>query len=143
MSASALRGKEIFFNKTACDSCHLGFNFTDGSYANLGIGMDKPNPDLGRYVVSKRDEDKGAFKTPTLRDIASTGPYMHDGRFKTLKDVVQFYNKGGIANEHLDERMKPLKLTPQEEDDLVEFLKSLSGEGWKVKPPKSFPPSEK
>ncbi|MDG1893396.1 MAG: cytochrome c peroxidase, partial [Fuerstiella sp.] len=87
MSASAIRGKDIFFNKTACDSCHLGFNFTDGSYANIGIGMKTPSPDPGRYAVSKREEDKGAFKTPTLREIEHTGPYMHDGSLKTLEEV--------------------------------------------------------
>src|SRR6185369_2574520 len=79
MSESQIRGMNIFFNKTACDSCHIGFNFTDGSYENIGIGMDKPNPDLGRYIVSQRDEDRGAFKTPSLREIEHTGPYMHDG----------------------------------------------------------------
>ncbi|MEO2018889.1 MAG: cytochrome c peroxidase [Fuerstiella sp.] len=142
MSASAIRGKEIFFNKTACDSCHLGFNFTDGSYANIGIGMDKPSPDLGRYVVSKREEDKGAFKAPTLREIEHTGPYMHDGRLKTLEEVVEHYDKGGIPNPYLDERLKPLKLTKQNKRDLVAFLKSLSGEGWQMKPPASFPPSK-
>lgn len=140
MSAAAARGMAIFFKKTACDSCHLGFNFTDGSYVNLGIGMDKPNPDLGRYLVTKREEDKGAFKTPTLRDIANTGPYMHDGSLKTLEEVVEHYNKGGIKNPQLDERMKPLNLTDGEKKDLVEFMKALSGEGWQMDPPKEFPP---
>jgi cytochrome c peroxidase len=140
LDASQLRGKEIFFNKTACDSCHLGFNFTDGSYVNIGIGMDRDEPDLGRYVVSGRDEDRGAFKTPTLREIEHTGPYMHDGSLKTLEEVVEHYNKGGIKNPHLDERMKPLNLTNQEKKDLVAFLKALSGEGWQqIKEPKKFP----
>ncbi|MDG2128366.1 MAG: cytochrome c peroxidase [Fuerstiella sp.] len=143
MSASAIRGKDIFFNKTACDSCHLGFNFTDGSYANIGIGMNQPSPDLGRYAVSKREEDKGAFKTPTLREIQHTGPYMHDGSLKTLEDVVEHYDKGGIANPYLDERLKPLKLSEQDKQDLVEFMKSLSGEGWQMEVPSSFPPSRK
>ena len=142
LSASAIRGKDIFFNKTACDSCHLGFNFTDGSYANLGIGMDKTSPDLGRYVVSKREEDKGAFKTPTLRDIEHTGPYMHDGSLKTLEAVVEHYDKGGLPNPYLDQRMKPLKLSTQDKQDLVAFLRSLSGEGWQMEPPSSFPPSK-
>lgn len=140
MSASQVRGMNIFFKKTACDSCHLGFNFTDGSYVNIGIGMDRPKPDLGRFVVSKREEDKGAFKTPTLRDIEHTGPYMHDGRFKTLEEVVEHYDKGGIKNPYLDERLKPLKLSAQEKRDLVAFLKALSGEGWQhLQPPKSLP----
>lgn len=140
MSESQVRGMNIFFNKAACDSCHLGFNFTDGSYVNIGIGMDKKDPDLGRYAVSKKDEDKGAFKTPTLRDIEHTGPYMHDGSLKTLEEIVEHYNKGGIKNDHLDQRLKPLKLSAQDKKDLVAFLRALSGEGWQhIKPPEKFP----
>jgi cytochrome c peroxidase len=134
------RGADVFFKKAACDSCHIGFNFTDGSYANIGIGMDKVSPDLGRFMVTKREEEKGAFKTPTLREVAHTGPYMHDGSFKTLEEVVEHYNKGGIKNPWLDPRMKPLNLTVEEKKDLVEFLKSLDGEGWQhAKAPKAFP----
>jgi len=137
MTASQVRGMDVFFKKTACDSCHLGFNFSDGSYVNIGIGMDKPKPDLGRYNVSNRDEDKGAFKTPTLREIEHTGPYMHDGRFKTLEEVIGHYNKGGIKNPHLDARLKPLKLTDRDKQDLVAFLKALTGKGWQhMKQPK-------
>lgn len=140
MNESQVRGMKVFFNKAACDSCHLGFNFTDGSYVNIGIGMDKLKPDLGRYEVSKRDEDKGAFKTPTLREIEHTGPYMHDGSLKTLEEVVEHYDKGGTKNEWLDARIKPLKLTPQDKKDLVAFLKALSGEGWQqIKAPAEFP----
>jgi cytochrome c peroxidase len=134
------RGMNIFFNKTACDSCHLGFNFTDGSYVNVGIGMDRDEPDFGRYIVSGRDEDRGAFKTPTLREIEYTGPYMHDGSLKTLEEVVEHYNKGGIKNPYLDRRIKPLNLTKQEKSDLVAFLKALSGEGWRqIVEPTKFP----
>lgn len=141
MSAAAKRGMAIFFSKkTACDSCHIGFNFTDSSYVNIGIGMEAKEPDLGRFNVSGREEDKGAFKTPTLREIEHTGPYMHDGSIRTLEEVVEHYNKGGIKNPYLDERMKPLKLTDKEKKDLVEFLKALSGEGWQMKPPTEFPP---
>jgi len=140
LNESQVRGMKVFFNKAACDSCHLGFNFTDGSYANLGIGMDQLKPDLGRYEVSKRDEDKGAFKTPTLREIEHTGPYMHDGSIKTLEEVVEHYDKGGFKNEWLDARMKPLKLSAQEKKDLVAFMKALSGEGWQqIKAPTEFP----
>lgn len=140
LSAAQIRGMDVFFNKAACDACHIGFNFTDGSYVNIGIGMDKPMPDLGRYDVSKKDEDKGAFKTPTLRDIEHTGPYMHDGRFKTLDEVVAHYDQGGIKNPWIDQRMKPLKLSKQEKSDLVEFMKALSGEGWQdKKAPREFP----
>ncbi len=98
--------------------------------------MDKPVPDLGRYVITKREEEKGAFKTPTLRDVASTYPYMHDGSLETLEDVVEHYNKGGIDNPWLDDRIVPLDFNDQEKADLVAFLKALSGEGWQhVAPP--------
>jgi cytochrome c peroxidase len=139
MSADQVRGMDVFLNKAACDSCHLGFNFTDNSFVNIGIGMDRPSPDLGRFMVSHREEDKGAFKTPTLREIEHTGPYMHDGRFKTLEEVVDHYNKGGIKNPWLDQRLKPLNLTDQDKADLVAFLKALSGTGWQITPPTQFP----
>jgi cytochrome c peroxidase len=140
MNESQVRGMDLFFNKLACDSCHLGFNFTDGSYENVGIGMDKPKPDLGRYEVTKREDEKGAFKTPSLREIANTAPYMHDGSLKTLEDVVEHYDKGGIKNPWLDQRIKPLNLSKQEKSDLIAFLKALSGEGWQqIEAPKELP----
>lgn len=140
LTPQQIHGMDVFFNKAACDSCHLGFNFTDNSYVNIGIGMDQPNPDLGRYLVTHREEDRGAFKTPTLREIARTGPYMHDGRFRTLEQVVEHYDRGGIPNRWLDQRMKPLHLTPEDKKDLVAFLKALNGHGWEqAGPPKQFP----
>jgi cytochrome c peroxidase len=140
LSPAQKRGMDVFLKKAACDSCHLGFNFTDGSYENIGIGMDQPNPDLGRYLVTHREEEKGAFKTPTLREIALTAPYMHDGSLATLEAVVEHYDKGGIKNPQLNQRIKPLHLTAQEKSDLIAFLKSLSGEGWQqIKPPAEFP----
>lgn len=140
MTPEQVRGKDIFFKKAACDACHIGFNFSDGSYANIGIGMNKPQPDLGRYLVTRRDEERGAFKVPTLREIEHTAPYMHDGSLRTLEEVVEHYNQGGIKNPYLDQRMKPLNLTDQEKKDLVAFLKALSGEGWQqVQPPAELP----
>jgi cytochrome c peroxidase len=134
------RGMTVFFKKAACDSCHLGFNFTDGSYENIGVGMDKPDPDLGRYVITHKEEDKGAFKTPTLREVEHTAPYMHDGSQKTLEEVIEHYDKGGIKNPHLNQRIKPLHLTAEEKQDLVAFLRSLSGEGWQqIKAPADLP----
>lgn len=130
ISESAKRGLEIFHDKGRCTECHAGFNFTDERFHNTGVGMNKPNPDLGRYEITKKEEDRGAFKTPTLREIARTGPYMHDGSLETLDEVVEFYNKGGIKNPNLDKEMKPLNLTEEEKRDLVEFLKTLNGEGW-------------
>jgi cytochrome c peroxidase len=110
-----------------CETCHVGFNFTDENYNNLGVGMVAKQPDLGYYAISKLEGHKGAFKTPTLREIACTAPYMHDGSQKTLEEVVAF-NKGGHKNKWLSTKIKPLKLTKQEQADLVEFLKALSGE---------------
>jgi len=130
----------VFFSKAKCDSCHEGINFTLNAYHNIGIGTDKPEPDAGRYVVTHKPQDWGAFKTPTLREVANTAPYMHDGRFKTLEEVIDFYDKGGIKNKNLDETMKPLHLTDAEKKDLVGFLKGLSGEGWQhLTPPAKFP----
>lgn len=141
MSASQLRGMDVYFNKAKCDQCHEGINLTTNAYHNLGVGADKPNPDEGRFAVTKNPADWGAFKTPTLREIARTAPYMHDGSLATLEEVVDFYDKGGTPNKNLDERMKPLKLTAEEKKDLVEFLKALNGEGWQAKltPPTVFP----
>lgn len=140
MTAAQVRGMTVFFDKAKCDACHEGINFTLNSYHNLGIGTDKADPDPGRFAVTKNPADWGAFKTPTLREIANTAPYMHDGRFRTLDEVVDFYDKGGIPNKNLDETMKPLKLSEQEKKDLVEFLKALSGEGWQhLGPPAKFP----
>ena len=140
MSETQVRGMSVFLDKAQCDRCHIGFNFTDNSFENIGIGMDKPIPDLGRFAVTKKPEDKGAFKTPTLREIEHTGPYMHDGSLKTLEAVVDHYDKGGIPNPTLSKQMKKLNLTAQDKSDLVSFLRALSGEGWQqIRAPKEFP----
>ena len=123
MSTSARRGMDLFFNKAHCSACHSGANFADGGFHNIGIGMDQDDPDLGRYKVTLIDGDRGSFKTPTLREIARTAPYMHDGSKETLEEVVDYYDQGGIQNPQLDEEMRPLKLTDQQKVDLVTFLK--------------------
>lgn len=128
LSAAAERGYHLFLGKANCASCHVGFNFTDESYHNLGVGTDAKKQDLGRYAISKLDGHQGAFKTPTLREIANTAPYMSDGSLKTLEEVVEYYNKGCRNNKWLSAKIKPLGLTAQEKQDLVEFLKALSGE---------------
>ncbi|HAF23803.1 MAG TPA: hypothetical protein DCK93_13000 [Blastocatellia bacterium] len=84
--------------------------------------------ELGRYLLTQQRKDVGAFKTPTLRDIELTGPYMHNGSQKTLLDVVRFYSNGGQPNSNLDERMRPLNLTDQEINDVVEFLRALTSD---------------
>ncbi len=129
MSESATRGREIFFTSERgnCTACHVGANFTDEKYHNLGVGMDKEKPDLGRYEITKDEKDKGAFKTPTVRNVALTAPYMHDGSQKTLEEVVEWYAKGGHANAHLSDKVKKLDLSEQDKKDLVEYMKALTG----------------
>ena len=140
LTPSAQRGLELFRGKARCTRCHSGFNFSDEKFHNLGIGWDTNQVDLGRYMVTKNPEDIGAFKTPTLREISRTAPYMHDGRFGTLDEVVTFYNQGGIQNPHQDNTVIPLELTDPEQQDLVAFLRSLNGEGWQqVTAPTEFP----
>jgi cytochrome c peroxidase len=128
MSEAEIRGKDLFFGKANCTQCHVGFNFSDSDFHNLGVGMNKPKPDLGRFDFTKKEEDKGAFKTPTVRDITRTAPYMHDGSQKTLEEVVEFYDKGGEPNPRLDFRMVKLNLTAQEKADLVSFMKALDSD---------------
>jgi cytochrome c peroxidase len=139
LSNPAKRGYKVFLNKGNCIVCHqiqhwslhpFGPDvalFTDDRFHNLGVGMDKPSPDLGRYAITQDKDDIGAFKTPSLRNVALTSPYMHDGSLATLEEVVEFYVKGGNANEHRDPGIEPLRLTDQDKLDLVEFLKSLTG----------------
>ena len=128
MSESARRGMDLFFSKEiGCSNCHVGANLTDEKYHNLGIGMDSPDPDLGRYAVTGNDRDKGAFKTPTIRNVALSAPYMHDGSLQTLEEVVEHYAKGGTKNPWLSDKMTPLKLNSQQKLDLVEFMRSVTG----------------
>jgi cytochrome c peroxidase len=110
----------------------VGPNLSDEKYHNLGVGMDAKEPDLGRYAVTKDEKDKGAFKTPTIRNVALTAPYMHDGSQKTLAEVVDWYDKGGHANPYLSDKIKKLDLTPQEKKDLVAFMEACTGEFPKI-----------
>ena len=140
LSASAERGMNLFFNKGHCSACHAGSNFSDAAFHNIGVGMDKEKPDEGRQVISKMLGDRGAFKTPGLREIARTAPYMHDGSLKTLEEVVEHYNKGGVANPQLDEEIFPLQLTAEEKADLVTFMKEgLSSASYPMVAPPKLP----
>jgi cytochrome c peroxidase len=118
-------GLWIYESKGQCWRCHGGANFTDEMFHNTGIGWGKKPSDVGRAIVTKKDVDAGKFKTPTLRGVTLTAPYMHDGSLKTLEEVVEFYNKGGNANPQLDSLMQPLKLSKEEVEALVAFLKAL------------------
>ena len=124
LSEAALRGGVLFFSdKANCTTCHVGANFTDELYHNLGVGMDADKPDLGRFEQTGEEKDMGAFKTPTVRNVGLTGPYMHDGTQKTLEEVVEWYAKGGHPNPHLSDKIKKLDLTDQDKADLVAFMK--------------------
>ena len=125
--------------KAKCTLCHVGFNFTDEQFHNIGIGWNeqtKKFADLGRWAIdpigAKSDAALGAFKTPSVRDVEHNAPYMHDGSLATLEQVVDHYDKGGIANPALDTDMKKLELTAQEKSDVVAFMKALSGETKKL-----------
>ncbi len=120
---SAKRGFVLFESKARCALCHQGFNFSDNGFHNIGL---KGNTDLGRGAKVPVRVLKGAFKTPTLRDVMLTRPYMHNGAYATLQEVVEHYNRGGDEKESLDPNMQPLNLSTQEKVDLVEFLKSLT-----------------
>lgn len=136
LTPAQIRGLAVFTdsNRGNCAACHtIGEKFalfTDGQYHDTGegIGDNDEFTDIGRFAVTGIEADKGAFKTPTLRDVAISGPYMHDGKLKTLKDVVDFYAGKGNSNANLDAKMKTINLTARDRDDLVEFMKSLTGE---------------
>ena len=128
MSDSAIRGQQLFFSQEVnCTACHVGANFSDEKYHNLGVGMDREDVDIGRAAITGDDKDTGAFKTPTVRNVEFTAPYMHDGSQKTLEEVVEWYAKGGHPNPHLSEKIKKLELTDQDKADLVAFMKACSG----------------
>ncbi len=132
---SVKRGYEVFrrVDKGNCASCHAIAEhtalFTDNEFHNIGVGVRNGEPtDLGRYEVTHTDRDRGAFKTPSLRNIDKTAPYMHDGSLDTLVQVIDFYAAGGNANPWLDSQIRMVHLTTREKADLLAFLKSLSGE---------------
>ena len=156
LSDRAARGLRIFRRKGNCANCHeISWNnalFTDNRFYNIGVGFQRVQPvldeflqalrdgrdpsqvklsawqrsELGRFNVTKVIADIGKFRTPTLRNIARTGPYMHDGSAKTLEEVVEYYDQGGEKNRFLDAAIFPLHLTDQEKRDLVAFLQSLT-----------------
>lgn len=138
LSPAAQRGMRLFNGKAHCTPCHSGPLFSNQGFHNIGVGMDKPKPDLGRFDHTKDPADKGKFKVPTLRNIAETPPYLHDGSEATLLDVVEYYDRGGIPNPGLDPLMLPLHLTAREKGDLVAFLEALTGPVPEVPIP-SFP----
>lgn len=125
MSESAMRGYAVF-KEARCTLCHVGVLFTDQQFHNVGIGMDAAEPDVGRYKVTGLDKNMGAFKTPTLRDVARSAPYFHDGSVPTLEEAVRLMLSGGIPNAHLDPFLRPADISEQDISDLLAFLESLN-----------------
>jgi cytochrome c peroxidase len=121
-------GLQLFRGKGQCTACHIGPNFTDERFHNTGIAWrDGRIADDGRFAVSRIERDRGAFKTPTLREIARTGPYMHDGSLASLEDVLAFYSDGGRPNPYLDPEIRPRHFSADEKGAIVAFLRTLSG----------------
>ena len=137
LDPAAQAGLRLFRGKANCTACHLGPTFTDERFHNTGVAW-RPEArgetgeagtflDDGRAAVTGKREDRGAFKTPTLREVARTAPYMHDGSFARLDEVVEFYSDGGRPNPQLDPEIKALRLAPDEKTALLAFLRALSG----------------
>jgi cytochrome c peroxidase len=128
LSRKQQRGLQLFRGKGNCTACHVGPTFTDERLHNSGVAWQTGRfQDEGRAAVTGNGPDRGAFKTPTLREVARTAPYMHDGSLPTLEAVVDFYSDGGRRNPTLDPEIRPLRLTGEEKRALVAFLRSLSG----------------
>lgn len=135
VSEEVKRGWQVF-QDAKCTNCHDGVLFTDFQYHNVGVGMDKPEPDIGRNKVTNTPEDIGAFKTPTLRDIAKSAPYFHDGSTATLEEAVDFMLGGGKPNPHLDTKnLQKRTITAEQRSDLLAFLRSLNVDCTLSKPP--------
>jgi cytochrome c peroxidase len=126
ISESAKRGFKLFTDpaKANCISCHSGYNFTDGTFRNNGIAA--VEGDTGRFLVTRKQSDKYCYRVPTLRNVAVTGPYMHDGRYATLSQVLANYKNGGMHSINQDPAIKPLQLSDQDMTDLLAFLNSLT-----------------
>ncbi|WP_426437283.1 cytochrome-c peroxidase [Bradyrhizobium genosp. P] len=124
ISAAAKHGFQLFNGKARCSSCHSGPSFSDGSFQDIGTAKDN---DIGRgRLFPTSAKLRYAFKTPTLRDVARRGPYMHDGSVATLEDVIELYNTGGIDRPSRSPQIKPLSLTASEKKDLIAFLQTLT-----------------
>ena len=130
LSVEAARGLEVFFGKANCVACHAGPLFTDESFHNTGVSP----ADTGRGLVTHRAEDRGAFKVPSLRNVAMTAPYMHDGSIATLDSVVEFYDHGGGLSGRSDPELRPLRLTNEEKRELLAFLRSLTASSFVHQP---------
>ncbi|TGN08568.1 cytochrome-c peroxidase [Leptospira ilyithenensis] len=128
VSDSAKRGFDLFNSKAKCILCHQGFNFSDNGFHNIGLKEEEGVIDVGRFEHLPIKVLKGAFKTPTLRDITLSGPYMHNGMYNNLEEIVEHYDRGGDNKENLSPNISPLGLSEEEKKDLVAFMKTLTGD---------------
>ena len=127
LTAAEKRGMDLFFSeKTNCSQCHSGFNFTNYAFENNGLYADYPDP--GRFRLTELEGDRARFKVATLRNVALTAPYMHDGSLQTLEAVVEHYNSGGQPHQNKSSLVRPLGLSAGEKADLLAFLRSLTDE---------------
>jgi len=128
LGALERRGLDLFNGRARCGRCHAGPLLSDESFHNTGVAwVEGRFLDPGRAEATGRNHDRGAFKTPSLREVARTAPYMHDGSMTRLTDVIAFYDRGGRPNPHLDPEIRPLHLTAGEKSALIAFLRSLTG----------------
>jgi cytochrome c peroxidase len=139
LTPDAQRGLTLFQGKARCAVCHPSPLFTDDGFHNIGVGMQRRQLDLGRAGITKRDGDLGAFKTPTLRNLTDTAPYMHDGSQVSLAETLDYFDRGGQPNPRLSPLIRPLGLSAAEKADLIAFLRSLDGEKLIVEEPKTLP----
>lgn len=127
LSDAARRGLQVFRGKGNCTTCHAGANLSDEKLHNTGVSWIPGETSRGNGHYADAGAGHGDFKTPTLRDVARTAPYMHDGSVTTLAEVVDFYDRGGRPNPNLDREIRPLNLTAEEKQALVAWLGALSG----------------
>lgn len=126
LSAAEKAGLWVYESKGRCWQCHAGPNLSDEQLHNTGVSATNGVAAPGLFKVTGKEPDRGLFKTPTLRGLTRTAPYMHDGSLASLADVVEFYNRGGQQNPGLDRRMRPLDLSEADRENLVAFLSALS-----------------
>lgn len=127
LTMAEVRGMQLFNGPANCATCHSGFNFSDQAFHNIGTSLDHSN-DPGRQRISLSPADRGKFKTPTLRNIALTAPYMHDGSMATLEGTIAHFESGGLPDPNKDPAMVPLQLSAQDRKDLLAFLHALTDE---------------
>jgi cytochrome c peroxidase len=131
VSKDAVEGWQLFTGKGRCATCHSGPLFGNSTFFNIGLEHGKATPDVGRFNVTKVEADRGAFKTPSLRSVALSAPYFHDGSVKTLREAVAYMAGGGKPDPSKSPLLQPTGLTPAEIDKVVAFLESLtSTEPW-------------